>query len=333
MKKVFLLTLMVFVFMCNGALATDVQVNYNGEKQEYTGIIVDGSTMLPLRSIFEMIGLTVDWNNETKTVTTTIADEKYEIPTDGSDMKVYRKLNDSSYEETLEQKPVIIDGTTYLPLRLFGDLLDLRLDWDNATKTVDVQSLVKYENGQWYSVGTTFDYADYVYQAINSDYGSIYKGVEIGDIIFTKVWYGSDLIMGHYTTYALFDDGSYEILYNGSYNDLRVVDNYVYILTSSFNNANGYIVQVNLEDSYDSEYIGDKMLAYGRTYSYEDGKLSVNYIDENWKIEDGIMTIVGSNRLAYIDSILDKDKLAGNYGYYEINLTTNSNTLVELIDF
>ena len=71
MKKIIALILvLVFVFSLTVFAENDkitVIVNGSNVESDVPATIVDGRTMLPVRAIFEALGMVVSWNGETKT--------------------------------------------------------------------------------------------------------------------------------------------------------------------------------------------------------------------------------------------------------------------------
>ena len=137
--------------------------------------IMNGTTYLPLRAIAQAMGLGVAWDGKTNTVTLTSGGEvitgagapgttketksvtityrDIKVILDGVQLELVNAAGD-----TVE--PFILDGTTYLPLRIVGEALDLGVSWDSATSTVGVkQPEVKPEEpgkGEWYNTKVTF---------------------------------------------------------------------------------------------------------------------------------------------------------------------------------
>ena len=71
MKKIIAL-LLSLIFICSfTAFANDTEITVivNGSKVEsdVPATIVDGRTLLPVRAIFEALGMVVSWNGETQT--------------------------------------------------------------------------------------------------------------------------------------------------------------------------------------------------------------------------------------------------------------------------
>ena len=118
-------------------------------------LVYEDSTYLPLRAIGEAIGKNVNWDEDTKTIT---LEGKRETK-DSSNKAVEDKAKNISVqvrkdftividgkEETFKTfagkriYPLLYDGSTYLPLRAIGQIMDKTVEWDNDTKTVTLTS-------------------------------------------------------------------------------------------------------------------------------------------------------------------------------------------------
>lgn len=78
-----------------------------------------GNVMVPVRAISEALGYEVKWNNDEKSVRI------------GNDISF--KLGENIYTAsgvavTLEEASIIIDGRTFIPLRLFENIADIKTD-------------------------------------------------------------------------------------------------------------------------------------------------------------------------------------------------------------
>ena len=109
-----------------------VKVLLNGKEVEFDvhPQIINDRTMVPMRAIFEQLGATVEWDGETKTVTS-VKDETVISLTIG----VPSIITDGA-EKVLDVAPVIIDGRTLVPVRAVSEAFMLNVDWDADTKTV-----------------------------------------------------------------------------------------------------------------------------------------------------------------------------------------------------
>ena len=85
--------------------------------------IINGRTMVPMRVIFEALGLYVEWDGETQTVTGTRPGSIIEL-TIGNETAI---VNGESV--TLDQPALIIDGSTMVPVRFIGESLGAEVTW------------------------------------------------------------------------------------------------------------------------------------------------------------------------------------------------------------
>lgn len=92
---------------------------------------------MPLRAIFESLGATVDWDQETKTVTGTQGDKIIKLQIDNK----VATVND--VDVALDVPGIIIDGNTYVPVRFIAESLGAIVNWDNNTKTVNINNNIK----------------------------------------------------------------------------------------------------------------------------------------------------------------------------------------------
>ena len=118
-------------------------------------LVYEDSTYLPLRAIGEALGKNVNWDEDTKTITL----EGERETKDSSNKAVEDKVKNISVqvrkdftividgkEETFKTSagkriyPLLYDGSTYLPLRAIGQIMDKTVEWDNDTKTVTLTS-------------------------------------------------------------------------------------------------------------------------------------------------------------------------------------------------
>jgi len=79
-------------------------------------VIVNDRTLVPLRAIFEALGMEVNWDGTTQTVTAT-KDGTFIILAIGSPAAVV-----NGYGRTLDQPPVLLGGRTMVPVRFIANL-------------------------------------------------------------------------------------------------------------------------------------------------------------------------------------------------------------------
>ncbi|GEL77649.1 stalk domain-containing protein [Tenuibacillus multivorans] len=140
MKKGILLVLsIVFIFSLFSpinASASSASVVIDGEEQNYDqpAIIEDGRTLVPMRGIFESLGATVAWDQETRTVT----GEKGEVSVQLTIGNTKALVNGDVVELSVPAK--VANGRTLVPLRFISESLGATVGWDNSTRTVTITS-------------------------------------------------------------------------------------------------------------------------------------------------------------------------------------------------
>ncbi|MBC7765201.1 MAG: MBL fold metallo-hydrolase [Hyphomonadaceae bacterium] len=123
-------TTMGFVtFASNGIVVT-----LNGEPVHFDvpPTIVEGRTMVPLRPIFEALGIAVTWDESTQTVTGTQNKQHITLQIDN----VHATVNGQPI--TLEVPAQIIQGRTMVPVRFIAQSVGATVQWDGLQSTVRI---------------------------------------------------------------------------------------------------------------------------------------------------------------------------------------------------
>ena len=109
-----------------------ISVTLNGERIDFDQppVIVNDRTLVPLRAIFEALGATVAWDDNTRTVTAK-KDSMFISLAIGSD-KLY--VNDK--EITLDVPAQIVNDRTLVPVRAISESFGCKVDWNGDTRTV-----------------------------------------------------------------------------------------------------------------------------------------------------------------------------------------------------
>lgn len=92
--------------------------------------VVNGSTLVPMRGIFEDLDAQISWDGNTKTVTAISGETTIKL-TINSD---YAYINGKQVK--LTQKAQIIDGRTMVPLRFVSESLGATVNWDGTTNSI-----------------------------------------------------------------------------------------------------------------------------------------------------------------------------------------------------
>ncbi|WP_430076401.1 signal peptidase I [Paenibacillus ferrarius] len=95
-------------------------------------IIEEGNTLVQFRPSFEALGFTVQWEQMSSTVTGTAPNLKVQMQV-GS-----RKAYINGVEKELPAAPLLVNGSTFVPIRFLGEASGGDVTWDPATNHVDI---------------------------------------------------------------------------------------------------------------------------------------------------------------------------------------------------
>ena len=101
-------------------------------------IIIDGRTLVPMRTIFEALGAEVQWidENGVKSIIATTEDTTINMTIDSDKFYV------NGEEKTLDVPAQLINDKTLVPIRAVSESLGCSADWEDETKTVIIKSNV-----------------------------------------------------------------------------------------------------------------------------------------------------------------------------------------------
>lgn len=114
-----------------------ISVVVNGKKMVFDQepVILNNRVLVPLRAIFEELGATVTWRDDTKTVIATKDNLKIVLQINNDVMLV----NDKQYN--LDVPAQLINSRTFVPIRAVSEALNAEVKWDNDTKTVYINTV------------------------------------------------------------------------------------------------------------------------------------------------------------------------------------------------
>ena len=138
MKKiisVILITLMLLTMTASANGEISVFVNGNKLSFDVPPQTVNDRTMVPLRAIFESLGATVEWFEETRTVKATLGDKVISLTLDSNLMYV----NESTV--TLDAPAFETGGRTLVPVRAISEAFGATVGWEEETKTVSITTV------------------------------------------------------------------------------------------------------------------------------------------------------------------------------------------------
>ena len=128
--------LLLLVAMTSGMAAVQVELNGRPVALSVEPISVANRTMVPMRSIFEALGASVQWTESTQTVSATRGATNVQL-TIG---ELAAQVNGRSIP--LDVPAMIYRGSTMVPLRFVSESLGADVRWNEATQTVSM-----YTNG------------------------------------------------------------------------------------------------------------------------------------------------------------------------------------------
>ena len=96
-------------------------------------IIEDGSTLVPMRFLFEQMGADVEWDSETQTATAMLDNKAVTFSIDN----VNARINNKSAKMDVPAR--LVNGKTMVPLRFLSENMGYDVDWDADSRTAIVR--------------------------------------------------------------------------------------------------------------------------------------------------------------------------------------------------
>ena len=96
-------------------------------------IIEDGSTLVPMRFLFEQMGADVEWDGKTKTATATLGDKEITFSIDNVNARINNK------PAKMDVPARLINDKTMVPLRFLSENMGYDVDWDADSRTAIIQ--------------------------------------------------------------------------------------------------------------------------------------------------------------------------------------------------
>jgi peptidoglycan endopeptidase LytE len=129
--------------------STPVPAIYLDSRQlqlEVQPLLVNGTTLVPMRKLFEAQGAKLVWNRAARTVSASKGDTvlTYHI----GEKQAY--MNGKPLNLTVAGQ--LIDGYTLIPLRLLSEALGSTVKWDAQTRTIRIFSAIDYRTTVRYGV-------------------------------------------------------------------------------------------------------------------------------------------------------------------------------------
>jgi len=118
------------------APANSAQVFVDGQQLNFkvAPVVIQGSTLVPLRAIFESLGATVSWDDATRTVTASKNGVVVTLPVGKT------QASKNGQPVTLDVPATIVEGSTMVPARFVSESLGATVNWNGDTRSVIIQS-------------------------------------------------------------------------------------------------------------------------------------------------------------------------------------------------
>ena len=156
MKKFIFIVGLISLLTTNSVMAHDsIDVYMDGEKMFFDppAQVINGSTIVPMRQVFEKLGATVDWNANTKSILAKKQDSTIELTIDNNVMNVDNK------SINLNVAPTLINGFTYVPLRAVSETFGAKINWSQKNNFVTISLNKPVSYADFYNIpdiGDTF---------------------------------------------------------------------------------------------------------------------------------------------------------------------------------
>ncbi len=137
---ILIVTIMVLMASTTAVANRDIHVIIDGNQVEFdvAPTILEGRTLVPMRTIFEALGVLVEWEPESKTVIGTKDKTKIQLTID---QPIAKKDGE---DIALDIPAKIIEGRTLVPVRFISESLGCNVEWDNDTKTVIIKTCYEW---------------------------------------------------------------------------------------------------------------------------------------------------------------------------------------------
>jgi len=120
----------VTAFAAEGDTPIKLYLNEKLLLPEVAPQLIDGNTLVPVRTVAESLGAKVGWDGASRAVTVVKGDMNIQLTIDKKEATI------KGVRRTLEVAPIIVDGNTMLPLRFIGEQFGVKFNWDALTHSV-----------------------------------------------------------------------------------------------------------------------------------------------------------------------------------------------------
>lgn len=126
--------------------------------------LIDGRTMVPLRTIFEEIGALVKWDGDTQTASARKSSKTVTLSAGSSELTVTKGTAENGDEDSktvaLDVPAQLVSGRTLVPVRAISEAFGLNVDWDSKRQTVIITSDDDDDDDSWKDNTGTINLSD-----------------------------------------------------------------------------------------------------------------------------------------------------------------------------
>ncbi|MBE7045975.1 MAG: DUF2334 domain-containing protein [Ruminococcaceae bacterium] len=140
MKKIISLILCTLLLISSFAFTVsaneEIKIKIDGEYKTFdvSPVIISDRVLVPMRGIFETLGARIGWEETTKMVLATKGEHYVSVQIGNTDAFL------NGEKIVLDVAPQIVNSRTLVPIRFVSESLGCKVDWDDATKTVVIQT-------------------------------------------------------------------------------------------------------------------------------------------------------------------------------------------------
>lgn len=122
------------MFSAQSAHADAITTKVNGRALGFDvpPVIEQGRALVPVRGILEPLGATLEWNQESQTVSANLSGHAIKLAIGAKTATV------DGGSVTLDVPARIVAGRTLVPLRFFAESLGMQVAWDETSRTIDI---------------------------------------------------------------------------------------------------------------------------------------------------------------------------------------------------
>ncbi|MEK4698161.1 stalk domain-containing protein [Solibacillus sp. FSL R7-0668] len=147
MKKIKLVFITIFILMLSvapifesgvSAEFSEISINVNGSdiSMDDSPIIYNGTTLVPLKVLQDVLDISLSWNNSSKMLTVVKGDKSGLLKIGNPSASI--TMGNEKNTLNLTQPPMIINNRVMAPIRFISELFDGKITWNANTQTISI---------------------------------------------------------------------------------------------------------------------------------------------------------------------------------------------------